>query len=346
MLYQFLLRPLLFQLDPERAHELGLWAARKLSASSLLSNLVHSFAGHSRPVRVAGLTFPNPVGLAGGLDKNGIAVRAWWAFGFGFAELGTVTPRPQPGNPKPRMFRLAAQQAIVNRMGFNNDGAEALAARLANNPRPPFPIGVSVGKNATTPLEKAADDYAAAASVVAPVADFISVNVSSPNTAGLRGLQNPADLAKLVAATKAVISGKPLFVKLAPELDGDSLKAVLDAALGAGAAGIIATNTLAQFDASGRPLGGLSGRPIREIALGRVEATKKYVGDSVAVIGCGGIDDVKSARAMMAAGADLIQLYSSLVYRGPFLTARLARGIHPTGNSSRKQAPVTPSAAR
>lgn len=327
MLYPLLLRPLLFQLDPERAHELGLWAARKLSDSTFLSNLVHCVAGFSLPVRVAGLTFPNPVGLAGGLDKNGVAARAWWAFGFGFVELGTVTPKPQPGNPRPRMFRLATRQAIVNRMGFNNDGAEALAARLAAASRPPFPIGVSVGKNATTPIENAADDYAAAASIVAPVADFVSVNVSSPNTAGLRGLQNPADLAKLVAATKAVIGGKPLFVKLAPELDGDSLKAVLDAALSAGAAGVIATNTLAQFDAEGRPLGGLSGRPIREISLRRVAAARRHVGDAVAVIGCGGIDDVPGGRAMIAAGADLIQLYTGLVYRGPFLAARLARGL-------------------
>jgi dihydroorotate dehydrogenase len=346
MLYSLLLRPLLFQLDPERAHELGLWAARKLSDSTLLSNVVHSFTNYSRPVRVAGLTFPNPVGLAGGLDKNGVAARAWWAFGFGFVELGTVTPQPQPGNPRPRMFRLASQQAIVNRMGFNNDGAAALAVRLAANPRPPFPIGVSVGKNAATPLEQAADDYATAAATVAPVADFVSVNVSSPNTAGLRGLQNPADLAKLVAATKAVIGPKPLFVKLAPELDGDALKATLDAALGAGAAGIIATNTLAQFDAYSTPLGGLSGRSLREIALRRVEATRKHVGDTVAVIGCGGIDDVRSARAMLAAGADLIQLYTGLVYRGPFLPARLARGLHPTGNSNRKQAPTPPSAKR
>jgi dihydroorotate dehydrogenase len=327
MLYSLILRPLLFQLDPERAHEWGLWFARKLSDSTLLSNLVHSFAGLSRPVRIAGLDFPNPVGLAGGLDKNGVAARAWWAFGFGFVELGTVTPRPQPGNPRPRMFRDAPRQAIVNRMGFNNAGAAALAARLAANPRPPFPIGVSVGKNATTPLDQAADDYAAAASTVAPVADFVSVNVSSPNTAGLRGLQNPADLAKLVAATRAVLGGKPLFVKLAPELEGDPLKATLDAAFGAGAVGIIATNTLARFDAAGQPLGGLSGRPIREIALRRVEATRTHVGDSVAVIGCGGIDDVQSARAMISAGADLIQLYTGLVYKGPFLPARLSRGL-------------------
>jgi dihydroorotate dehydrogenase len=327
MLYPLLLRPLLFQLDPERAHELGLWCARKLSDSTLFTNLVHSFAGLSRPVRVAGLDFPNPVGLAGGLDKNGVAARAWWAFGFGFVELGTVTPRPQPGNPRPRMFRDAARQAIVNRMGFNNDGAAALAARLAADPRPPFPIGVSVGKNATTPFEQAADDYASAASTVAPVADFVSVNVSSPNTAGLRGLQNPADLAKLVAATKAVLDGKPLFVKLAPELEGDPLKATLDAAPAPRAAGIIATNTLARFDAAGQPLGGLSGRPIREISIRRVEATRKHVGDAVAVIGCGGIDDVRSARAMISAGADLIQLYTGLVYRGPFLPARLSRGL-------------------
>ncbi|HEY2785450.1 MAG TPA: quinone-dependent dihydroorotate dehydrogenase [Fimbriiglobus sp.] len=346
MLYPLLFRPLLFQLDPERAHELGLWVARHLSESTLLSNLVHAVTGHSQPICVAGLTFPNPVGLAGGLDKNGVAARAWWAFGFGFVELGTVTPRPQPGNPRPRMYRISERQAIVNRMGFNNEGAAALAARLARTSRPLFPIGISIGKNATTSLDRAADDYAAAAAVVAPHADFVSVNVSSPNTVGLRGLQNPSDLAQLVAATKAVIGGKPLFVKLAPELDGDSLRRVLDAACGAGAVGIIATNTLAQFDSEGKPLGGLSGPPLREIVLRRVEVSRKHVGDAVAVIGCGGIDDVKSAREMRNAGADLIQIYTGLVYRGPFLPARLARGLHPTGNSSRKPAPTPPSAGR
>jgi dihydroorotate dehydrogenase len=332
MLYR-LARPLLFLLDAERAHELGLGVARFVADRPRLARLVRSVAatGNPQPVRVAGLVFPNRVGLAAGLDKNAVAPLAWWAFGFGFAELGTVTPRPQPGNPKPRMFREARNRAIVNRMGFNNDGADAVAARLEEQARigrrPPFPVGVSVGKHADTPLEKAADDYAAAAARVAPVADFVSINVSSPNTTGLRSLQTADSLRQLIRAVLAVTAGKPLFVKVAPELTGDELAGVVETCVTEGAAGMIATNTLATNGESGRPIGGLSGRPIREIALRRVEEVRRLLGDGPALIGCGGIDDVPSARAMRDAGADLIQLYTGLVYQGPFLPARLVRGL-------------------
>jgi dihydroorotate dehydrogenase len=329
MLYR-LVRPLLFRLDAERAHELGLGVARFVADRPRLARLLHS-PSTRRPLRVSGLDFPNPVGLAAGLDKNAVAPLAWWAFGFGFAELGTVTPRPQPGNPKPRMFREVRNRAIVNRMGFNNDGADALAARLEGQARagrrPPFPIGVSVGKNADTPLEKAADDYAAAAGRIAPAADFVSINVSSPNTTGLRSLQTADNLRQLVRAVRSVIAGKPLFVKVAPELTGDALAEVVEACVTEGAAGLIATNTLATNGEYGRPAGGLSGRPIREIALRRVGEVRRLLGDGPALIGCGGIDDVPSARAMLAAGADLIQLYTGLVYEGPFLPARLTRGL-------------------
>src|SRR4051812_11195894 len=207
MLYS-LVRPLLFRHDAEHAHEMGIEFAAWLAESAERCRFVHDHFARplSRPKRVAGLTFPNRVGLAAGLDKNAVAPLAWWAFGFGFVELGTVTPRPQAGNPRPRMFRETRSRAIVNRMGFNNDGADVVAARLETQVkagrRPPTPVGVSVGKNATTPLESAADDYAAAAAAVAPFADFVSVNVSSPNTAGLRSLQTADSLRKLVRAVR------------------------------------------------------------------------------------------------------------------------------------------------
>jgi dihydroorotate dehydrogenase len=332
MLYR-LLRPLLFLLDAEKAHHLGLAAARLVARSARLARVVrHVLARpHDRPIQVAGLTFPNRVGLAAGLDKNAEAPLAWWAFGFGFAELGTVTPRPQPGKPKPRLFRFPAMRALVNRMGFNNDGADVVAVRLRRQRerglRPPCPLGISVGKNATTPLESAADDYAAAAATLAPLADFVTINVSSPNTADLRSLQNAADLTRLLTVVRAASATKPVFVKLAPEVEGEALAAVVDTCLNAGAAGIIATNTLSTATRPELPEGGLSGRPLRTISPKRVEAIRKRVGDRAALIGCGGIDDAPSARAMLDAGADLIQLYTGLVYEGPFLPARLTRGL-------------------
>lgn len=326
MLYRHLLRPLLFTLDAERAHELALFAARQLARSRFVCRAVRSVFARPRPrpVQLLGLTFPNPIGLAGGMDKNARAPLAWWAFGFGFVELGTVTPRPQPGNDKPRMFRFPAERAIVNRMGFNNDGAEALAKRMG---KPlPFPVGISVGKNKDTPAEKAADDFAAAAAIVAPHADFVTVNVSSPNTPGLRALQNADDVRKLVTGVRAASGAKPVLVKVAPELEGETLAALLEAALDAGAAGFIATNTLSTATRPELPQGGLSGRPLRELALRKVAEVRQRIG-TAALIGCGGIDDAASAQAMLDAGADLVQLYTGLVYEGPFLPAAITRGL-------------------
>ncbi|MFO0936854.1 MAG: quinone-dependent dihydroorotate dehydrogenase [Gemmataceae bacterium] len=332
MFYKTLIRPILFRFDAERAHHFALHAATILARRRWLADRIHSFVAPScEPTTVAGISFPNRIGLAGGMDKNAVAPRAWWAFGFGFIELGTITPKPQAGNDKPRMFRIPKDRAVRNRMGFNNDGAEVVAARLAelttSGLRPPFPIGISVGKNKDTPAESAADDYALAASRLAPHADFITINVSSPNTPGLRAFQDVDSLKPLIRATKAVIAGKPLFVKFAPELTGDPLAAVVDGCLEEGCQGIIATNTMAQFDAAGKPIGGLSGKPLKEISPLRVAEIRKRMGDGPALIGCGGIDDVASARRMIDSGANLIQLYTALVYEGPFLAARLARGL-------------------
>lgn len=331
MLYPAVVRPLLFQFDAEFAHTAVMVGTKVLSQVPIACKLLHAFARpRPRPVHTLGLTFPNPVGLAGGMDKNAEAPLAWWAFGFGFLELGTITPKGQPGNDKPRMFREPADGALINRMGFNNHGAEAMAKRLEAQARrglrPPIPIAISVGKNKATPVEQTADDYAAAAAVVAPHADFLTVNVSSPNTPGLRQLQTPEWLSRLVTAVRAAGGDKPVLVKVAPELAGADLDAAADAVMAAGAGGLIATNTLGCVAPNGEPAG-RSGRPLREIARERVAAIRRRIGDTATVIGCGGIDDVDSARAMLDAGADLIQLYTGLVYEGPFLPARITRGL-------------------
>ena len=335
MLYESVLRPLFFRLDAESAHDLALRGAGLLAKSRLACRAVERVVARpaARPVTAMGLHFPNPVGLAGGMDKNGVAPLAWWAFGFGFVELGTVTPVGQPGNPAPRMFRYPADAALVNRMGFNNAGAAALAARLAEQTarrrRPPFPVGVSVGKNKETPPERAADDFASAASVVQPHADFLTVNVSSPNTPGLRLLQNAADVGRIVRAVRAVAEGKPVLVKLAPELDGDDLRAALDAALSEGVAGVIATNTLSTASMSGYETGGLSGGPLRALAATRVAQVRDHVGDGPTVIGCGGVATGADAQALLDVGADLVQIYTALVYEGPFLPAAITRYLRP-----------------
>ena len=332
MLYA-IARKYLFRQDAEEAHEMGVGFARWLAEDAERCRIVHDVFARpaARPKVVAGLMFPNPVGLAAGLDKNAEAPMAWWAFGFGFLELGTVTPRPQSGKPKPRMFRDVGRQALVNRMGFNNEGAEAVAERLAEQRavglRPPIPVGVSVGKNAATPNEQAGDDYGAAARRVAPHADFLSINVSSPNTPGLRSLQNPQELTAIVKAVLGPAHGKPVLVKVAPELEGDLLRSVLNACLTAGATGFIATNTLAKTPGEQREDGGLSGQPLREISRARVAEIRKHVGDAVPLIGCGGVNDVVSAQAMLDAGADLVQLYTGLVYEGPFLPATITREL-------------------
>ncbi len=329
-MYRALAKPLLFRLDPERAHHLALTGAALLAKSPTLASAVRKLARPAdRPVTALGLTFPNRVGLAGGMDKDAVAPLAWWAFGFGFLELGTVTPRGQEGNPKPRMFRRVAEEALVNRLGFNNNGAAALAAALEDQRRrgrrPPCPVGVSVGKLKDTPPELAADDFAEAARLVAGAADFLTVNVSSPNTPGLRALQTAADTGRIVRAVRAAAPGLPVLVKLAPELVGDDLHAVLDAVTEAGAGGVIATNTLSTAGRAGYETGGLSGPPLHALALKSVEAVRRRLGDAALVVGCGGVRNAATYAAMRAAGADLVQLYTGLVYAGPLLPAGLSR---------------------
>ncbi|MBX3441986.1 MAG: quinone-dependent dihydroorotate dehydrogenase [Planctomyces sp.] len=331
MLYKAL-RPLLFSLEAETAHHVALRAARCLSALPPVARWLRRNVARPAdvPLERLGLTFPHRVGLAAGLDKNAVAPWAWWGFGFGFLELGTITPRPQAGNPRPRMFRIRQQSALVNRMGFNNDGAEAVAARLSklrSRGAPPFPIAISVGKNATTPIEQAEDDYRSAARILAPLADLVSVNISSPNTPGLRSLQTPGQAARLVEAIREVCQGRPVLVKFAPELEGPELDAVVRACLDAGAAGFIATNTLSTRGRDDLPEGGLSGLPLKDIARERIAAIRRAAGDAALVVGCGGVDDAASAQTLLDAGADLVQLYTALVYKGPFLAAAISRGL-------------------
>ena len=287
-----------------------------------------------------GLNFPNRVGLAAGFDKDGIAVAGAARLGFGFIETGTVTPRPQPGNPKPRLFRLQEDAALVNRMGFNNAGATAVAANLRRQRhRLAIPLGVNIGKNRDTPLDAATDDYAACLAAVYDVADYVVVNVSSPNTAGLRSLQAPAATKALVEALvrqrddlaqrRPNAPRRPLLVKLAPDLTGEDQVATAMTAIAAGADGLVAVNTtLTRAPTLRSPqaaqAGGLSGRPIFPTTLTAVQRLRAAIGPEPTLIAVGGVASAADAQALREAGADLVQIYSALVYQGPGLIRTLA----------------------
>ena len=288
--------------------------------------MLKSFQLSSKPKTLFGLNFPNPIGLAAGLDKNGVALPAWAALGFGFIEIGTVTAKAQPGNPKPRIFRLPEQQALINRLGFNNDGADAIAQRLAalreSGRWPAVPVGINIGKSRTTPLEQATDDYLYSFRMLRDFADYITVNISSPNTPGLRELQEPEKLSELLHAigNEAGTTPKPLVVKISPDLSVAELKAILAVCEENGVSGIIATNTTLDHSSISPQLdqaGGLSGAPLRDKSTALV---REIVAQStIPVIASGGIFDAESAREKFQAGAQLIQLYTGLVYRGPQL---------------------------
>jgi dihydroorotate dehydrogenase len=315
-------RPLLFLADPESIHHLTL----RLLGSPVgraLAPLASGAPPPRAPIELMGLRFRNRVGLAAGFDKDGAAIRGWAALGFGFVELGTVTPRPQSGNPRPRLFRLPANQALINRMGFNNAGADALARRIADaRPHLPsgFVVGVNIGRNRETPDERAAEDYAAAAGAVADVADYLVINVSSPNTPGLRGLQDPARLTELLSVVREAAPSPPLLVKLSSDLDSALRLTLADAVAVTGAAGVIVSNTTT--DRSGikssvaSETGGLSGRPLLERTVAAVEAVS---GRGLAVVASGGIGSAEDATRLLDAGADLVQLWTGMIYAGPGL---------------------------
>jgi len=334
-----LLKHFLFRMDPERTHHLTmrvfLWALAIPGMRPLLSAV---FGSRSTRLgrTVAGLSFRNPVGLAAGFDKDGRYFRAMAVLGFSHVEIGTVTPRPQPGNPKPRLFRLVRSRALVNRMGFNNEGVEALAGRLAG-PRPAgLVIGANIGKNKDTPNEQAVDDYVTCFTRLYGLVDYFTVNVSSPNTPGLRALQDKEPLTRLLATLQSLNHDQvPVFLKIAPDLTDSQLDEIVDIVLETGIAGVIATNTTIErkglaespeeIDRIGA--GGLSGAPILDRSTDVVRYLHTRGQGRLAVIGVGGIDGPDSARAHLAAGASLVQVYSGLIYQGPGLVGRILRGL-------------------
>jgi dihydroorotate dehydrogenase len=324
--YELFVRPLLFSLDAETAHHVTVGLLGRASNFDTALRVLRSFQPASKPKTLFGLNFPNPIGLAAGLDKNGVALPAWAALGFGFIEIGTVTAKAQPGNPKPRIFRLPEQQALINRLGFNNDGADAIAQRLArlreSGRWPAVPVGINIGKSRVTPLEQATDDYLYSFRTLRDFADYITLNVSSPNTPGLRELQEPERLSELLSAigNEAGTTPKPLVVKISPDLSGAELKTILAVCEKNGVSGIIATNTTLDHSSIAPQLdqaGGLSGAPLRDKSTALVREIAAQ--STIPVIASGGIFDAESAREKFQAGAQLIQLYTGLVYRGPQL---------------------------
>ena len=335
-----LARPFLFGLDPESAHDLTLAALARIQRTPLASLIEQPRVRD--PATIAGLAFPNRIGLAAGLDKNGRCIDAFGAIGFGSVEVGTVTPLAQPGNPRPRMFRIPECGALVNRMGFNNDG---LAAFLANIRRARFRgtggiLGLNIGKNAATPIEQANDDYLAGLAGVYPHADYVTVNISSPNTANLRTLQTDAALDALLAAlatTRAALAVEhgrrvPIFVKIAPDLEPAQVEAIAAALLHHGIDGVVATNTtLARDGVEGRQhaneTGGLSGAPLGERSNRVIRTLRAALGARFPIVGAGGVMSAADARAKRAAGADLVQIYTGFIYKGPGLVTESARAL-------------------
>ena len=337
-MYPLLFRVVLSRLDPEFAHHAGMavirvlgvppfsWATRALTAPPL-----------EQHVHALGLVFPSPFGIAAGFDKNAVGVRGLAALGFGHVEVGTITAIPQDGNPKPRLFRLIPDRAVINRMGFNNAGADAAAKRLAKLRRrkPATIIGVNIGKSRVVEVENATADYVASATKLAPLADYLAVNVSSPNTPGLRGLQAVETLAPLLRAVKDAAGSTPLLVKIAPDLPDDEIAAIAQLAVAEGLAGIIAHNTTisrdglktdaAEVEAAGA--GGLSGAPLRERSMQVLKVVRSAVPDDFCVIAVGGVETAEDVREKLDAGATLVQGYTGFLYRGPFWGRQINRGL-------------------
>lgn len=340
MLYRAV-RPLLFALDPETAHCLSLAsldALTRFGAAQLVASVTPRI-----PVRVMGLDFPNPVGLAAGLDKNGEYIDALSALGFGFLEAGAVTPRPQSGNPRPRLFRLPEAEALINRLGFNNGGVDALVENIRRS-RYRGVLGINIGRNFDTPNERAADDYLACLRKVYAHASFVTANISSPNTKDLRALQRADGLDGLLVALTAERDrlasqhGKrvPLAVKIAPDLDDAGIEAIADRVSVRGIDAVIATNTTVsrvgvEHLSASREQGGLSGAPLKARATAVVAKLRRALPASVAIIGVGGIASAADAREKLDAGASLVQLYTALVYRGPALVGEIVRGLAAAG---------------
>lgn len=327
-LYSTILRPLLFRLDAEQAHHLAL--AMLGSLPPTLIRFLLSARPPPAPRDVFALRFPNPVGLAAGMDKNATALCGWEALGFGFVEIGTVTAHAQPGNPVPRLFRYPAHQALINRMGFNNDGADAIAERLRrlkdSGRWPIIPVGVNLGKSKITELADAPQDYVTSFRKLLPFGDYFVVNVSSPNTPGLRGLQDRAALTGIVRTLKDADATKPLLVKIAPDLEEPGLREIAELANGEGVAGLIATNTTLDHSPIPAPqdqTGGLSGAPLRNRSTAVLQTLRRHT--DLPLIGSGGVIDASAAKEKFDAGASLVQIYTGFVYHGPRLIHEISQ---------------------
>ena len=329
---------MLFRLDPETAHDWGMATLRTAERLGLLGLMERG--ERSRPVEVFGLRFPNRIGLAAGLDKQGNTIDALGRLGFGFIEVGTVTPRPQPGNPKPRLFRLPGAEAVVNRMGFNNDGINALVAAVERARSFAGIVGVNIGKNKDTPNERAIDDYLECMRKAWSVADYLAVNLSSPNTPGLRDLQQADACARLLARLKqeqgelGATHGRlvPLLLKISPDLDAQQVRELSRVFLDGGLDGLIATNTtIDRCSVTGRrhadEAGGLSGRPLFNKSNDVLSRFADHLAGKIPIIGVGGVSSLDDAREKLQRGASLVQIYTALIYRGPALVAQLAREL-------------------
>jgi dihydroorotate dehydrogenase len=353
-----LARPFLFGLDPEAAHDLTIGSLAATQCTPL--KFAYAQPRVSDPVTIAGLQFPNRVGLAAGLDKNARCIDAWNAMGFGFVEVGTVTPLGQPGNPKPRMFRIPEKQALINRLGFNNEGLDAFVqnvkrsrfysasrisspdktAKTLKNSAPRMILGLNIGKNAATPIERAVDDYLICLAGVYPYADYITVNISSPNTKNLRALQSDEALDGLlgaIASRRAELAQehskqKPIFLKIAPDLDEAQIKVIALTLKKHSIDGVIATNTTLARDAvqgfkHAEEAGGLSGGPVLQASNQVIAQLRKELGKSYPIIGVGGVLSGEDAASKIKAGADLVQIYTGLIYKGPGLVKEVARAL-------------------
>jgi dihydroorotate dehydrogenase len=340
-LHKNLIRPLLFRQDSETAHNQAVRSLARASKNKFALGCVEKIYGSpALPVEMFGLQFPNPVGLAAGMDKHACAVPGWAALGFGFSELGGVTWRAQDGNPRPRMFRVIAAEGVINRMGFNNPGAEAVAEKLSGWKKsgrwPAHPIGINLGKSKITPLEQAAEDYANSFRVLRDLADFFVVNVSSPNTPNLRQLQDKAALGEIFAALQSLNSArKPILVKVAPDLSFAALDEILELVAPRNIAGIVATNTtIARPPTNDATLqkiyaetGGFSGRPLRARSTEVVRHLFRQTQGKIPIIGVGGIFNADDAWEKITAGASLFQIYTGLVYEGPGIAKKIVTGL-------------------
>jgi len=330
--YQGFVRPLLFQLDPESAHHLALRSLRLAPWIPGALAFLRSFAPPPRPRSLFGLQFRNPIGLAAGFDKNAVAIPAWEAMGFGFVEIGTVTAQPQPGNPRPRIFRYPSQQVLINRLGFNNEGARVVAERLrhlrASRFAPSIPIGVNLGKSRTVPFNEAANDDRESFRQLAPLADYVALNISSPNTPQLRALQEKEALEQLLSViteeNARLSSPRPLLIKIAPDLSDESLSEIAQVCDAFGLAGLIATNTtIDHAELAGKDeAGGLSGTLLRARSTAVVRLIRSRT--HLPIIAVGGISDSAWANEKFGAGAQLLQIYSGLIFRGPSLLRDIA----------------------